>query len=83
MNGIPATAPSNILNLASGDSLEVLAVTVVPDGTVYAGGYVHQSNSYAVNVYAPGASGNDPPSRTLNALHSSVSALVVDERGAQ
>ncbi len=59
-DGIPAATPSNVLNLASGNSLEVLSFAVGPDGSVYAGGYLQQGNYYAVNVYAPGASGERP-----------------------
>jgi hypothetical protein len=80
-DGIPAATPSNVLNLASGNSLEVLSFAVGPDGSVYAGGYLQQGNYYAVNVYAPGASGNDPPVRTVNILHASADALLVDKQG--
>lgn len=81
VDGVPAPTPSKVLNLASGNSLDVLAVAVGPDGAIYAGGYLAQGNRYVVNVYAPGASGDDLPVRTVNILYASVNALLVDRRG--
>jgi len=81
INGIPSQHPSNSLAIVNVQTWGALAVG--PDGSVYTGYFLLESHliKYFVDVYAPGASGHDPPARTIEVTNIGISDLWVDQLG--
>jgi hypothetical protein len=78
IGGIPAQTPSTILNVPYHDMWGAFAVG--SDGSVYLSRY-DQSFQYFVDVYPPGASGNQPPARTVAVTNVDIYGLWVDRLG--
>jgi hypothetical protein len=76
IRGIPARTPSSVLNVPH----VLIAFAVGSDGSLYLSRY-DQTFRYFVDVYAPGASGNQPPVRTVAVTNVDIFALWVDPLG--